>query len=189
MHQVTGPPSFSSSTSAFIGATSASAFSGATGPFAPHPAYLGTAAGSAVNFASPPVSLDCTQSGSLNLPLYQTSYVNVTNLASHPPASTGTTYFSNSIYPFSSSHSSSGGGGGGGGGGGNSAFSTMNGPTGPMSIPSSGGLGGPQSMSYSSDSSKSAAAAAAASAAARQSNADRSDSPMVVVQQSPVASH
>lgn len=181
MHQVVaGPPSFSSSTSAFIGATSASAFSGAAGPFAAHPAYLGTVAGSAVSFVSPPTSLDCTQSGSLNLPLYQTSYVNVASLASHPPASSGPTYFSNSIYPFSSSHSSSGAGGGGGGS--SSAFSTLNGPAGSLSAPSGGGLGGAPSMSYSSDASKSATTS-------RQNNADRSDSPMVVVQQSPVASH
>jgi len=73
-------------------------------------AYMGssssstsTVANNNPSFITSPTALDCTQSGSVNLPLYQTSYVN-------------------SIYPFTSSSSSSSSMAPG------SAFSSMNAP-------------------------------------------------------------
>lgn len=175
-----------SSSSAFIGSSSGLAFSSSAavsnnsvggGAFA-NPAYLGGGVASNSSYISSPASLDCTQSGSVNLPLYQTSYVNV------PAAAASSTYFGNSIYPFTSSHNSSIPVNSS-----SSAFNSMNGPAtaataGSGTTPAAGLVGGP-SMSFNND--------AKSAPPTRQStnNSERSDSPMVgvCVQQSPVASH
>jgi hypothetical protein len=159
--------------------------------------------GSGVNYIGGPSaalsattsSLDCTQSGSLNLPLYQTPYSLV-----HPPGPSGLStnssgYFnasssSNSIYPFPSSHGSSNINSS------SSAFSSMNGPTASSSssanqliyaneMPSATGSAVGGGAIKNSRSGPPQATSASGSS-------DRSDSPMqvgVCVQQSPVASH
>lgn len=202
-----GSGGYAPGSSAFTG-TSSSAFSisGGSGGGG-HPSSYMSGIGGGVNYigssssSGVTTSLDCTQSGSLNLPLYQTSY----NLVHPPPPSGGTSsaagYFntsstssssSNSIYPSfpSSSHgisninSSS------------SAFSSMNGPV-VVAAPSSSTA--PQ-LIYANEIPAAAMTATGAIKNSRTANqpptsaggSDRSDSPMqvgVCVQQSPVASH
>jgi len=181
------------SSSAFIGSASALAFSGSAavsnnsvggGAFA-NPAYLG-GGGMASNssFISSPASLDCTQSGSVNLPLYQTSYVNLPSGA----ATSSSTYFGNSIYPFTSSHNNSSIPASSN----SSAFNSMNSPAAAAGAAAAGsgtttaaGLVGGPSMSFATDTKS------APPARQNTNNSERSDSPMVgvCVQQSPVASH
>ena len=190
---------FSSGSSAFIG--SSSAFSVGSNPST---TYLG---GSGVNYiggtssSSATASLDCTQSGSLNMPLYQTSYSLV-----HPPgppsgalagtsSAAGSGYFnassSNSIYPFPSSHGSSNINSS------SSAFSSMNGPAASTSstapqliyaneLPATTAVGATGAIK------NPRSGPPVTSASGGGGGSDRSDSPMqvgVCVQQSPVASH
>lgn len=184
------PSGVFASSSAFIGSPSSSAFS--AGPVA----YLSVSSFG----AAAPSSLDCTQSGSLNMPLYPSSYSSLV----HPPppalgvnssstsataASSSTSYFNaassaSSIYP--------------------SAFSSMNGPGSSSSTSSSsvagvaqqhhgaGATGSDPSTSSSTSAPKSSTSRSGAPGGASASGSDRSDSPMqvgVCVQQSPVASH
>ena len=114
-------------------------------------------------------ALDCTQTGSLNMQLsaaYQTTYVNL----AAPPTSATHSYFTNPIYPFSSSST---GVPPGASVAGTSAFGNII-SSHHQVLPS---------MTFTNES-------AAKSGTSRQSS-ERSESPMVgvCVQQSPVASH
>jgi dual specificity tyrosine-phosphorylation-regulated kinase 1 len=191
------PSVFASGSSAFIGSSSAFSVGGN------NPATYSNLSGGGVNYIGGPSasssattsSLDCTQSGSLNLPLYQTPYSLV-----HPPGGpsgpNSSGYFnssssSNSIYPFPSSHGSS-----------NitsssSAFSSMNGPTATSSSSSANQLIYANEMPSATGSAGSSGAiknsrSGPPQATSASGSSDRSDSPMqvgVCVQQSPVASH
>lgn len=192
------PSVFTSGSSAFIG--SSSAFSvGSNNPSSTY-SNLGVGSGGVNYIGGPSASssattsaLDCTQSGSLNLPLYQTSYSLI-----HPPsgqsAASSSGYFnasSNSIYPFPSSHGSSNINSS------SSAFSSMNGPA--VSSSSSNQLIYANEMPLAAGAAVSSGGGAIKNsrpgpqlATSGSGSSDRSDSPMqvgVCVQQSPVASH
>lgn len=183
------PGAFAPGSSSGIGSSSSFSVGGSSS------SYLG---GSGINYIGGPssgvTSLDCTQSGSLNLPLYQTSYSLV-----HPPASAGgagsssstsSGYFnassSNSMYPFPSSHGSSNI---------NSSMSAFS----IMSASSSSATSAAPQLIYANEiPAKMTTTASLKNAlsgpttASASGSSDRSDSPMqvgVCVQQSPVASH